>query len=119
MIKILFTGVGRKIELVQSFRNAALVLNKELKIYGADMAGTAPALVYCDYVRRVVAIKNHRYIYDLLEICKEEGIDLLIPTIDTDLLEYSRAAEPPVRQRQSQASGNVEPVVLCRERLLI
>lgn len=50
MIRILFTGVGRRIELLQAFRNAALVLNKELKIYGADMAGTAPALAYCDYV---------------------------------------------------------------------
>ena len=38
-MNILFTGVGRRIELLQAFRNAALVLNKELKIYGADMAG--------------------------------------------------------------------------------
>ena len=43
---ILFTGVGRRVELIQAFRNAALVLNKELRIYGADMAGTAPALAY-------------------------------------------------------------------------
>lgn len=56
MKRILFTGVGRRIELLQAFRNAALVLNKELKIYGADMAGTAPALAYCDYTRKVVAI---------------------------------------------------------------
>lgn len=31
-----FTGVRRRIELLQDFRNAALVLNKELKICGAD-----------------------------------------------------------------------------------
>lgn len=46
-MNILFTGVGRRIELLQAFRNAALVLNKKLYIYGADMAGTAPALAYC------------------------------------------------------------------------
>lgn len=39
-INILFTGVGRRVELLQAFRNAALVLNKDLKIYGADMTGT-------------------------------------------------------------------------------
>lgn len=83
---ILFTGVGRRIELLQAFRNGALVLNKELKIYGADMAGTAPALAYCDYARCVVAMKNSGYIDNLLQICKEDNIDLLIPTIDTDLL---------------------------------
>lgn len=83
---ILFTGVGRRIELIQAFRNAALVLNKDLKIFGADMAGTAPALAYCDYTRKVVAMKDPNYIQRLLDICKADRIDLLIPTIDTDLL---------------------------------
>lgn len=85
-MNILFTGVGRRIELLQAFRNAALVLNKELKLYGADMAGTAPALAYCDYTRNVVAMKDPDYIQNLLDICVADHIDLLIPTIDTDLL---------------------------------
>ncbi len=89
MKHILFTGVGRRIELLQAFRNAALVLGKELRIYGADMAGTAPALAYCDYARRVVAMKDPNYIQKLLEICASDHIDLLIPTIDTDLLVLS------------------------------
>lgn len=86
---ILFTGVGRRIELLQAFRNAALVLNKNLKIYGADMAGTAPALSYCDYTRKVVAMKDPEYIDNLIQICSNDHIDLLIPTIDTDLLALS------------------------------
>lgn len=85
-MNILFTGVGRRIELLQAFRNAALVLNKELKIYGADLAGTAPALAYCDFTRRVVAMKDPGYIQNLLDICVTDHINLLIPTIDTDLL---------------------------------
>lgn len=85
-ISILFTGVGRRVELLQAFRNAALVLNKELKVYGADMDGKAPALAYCDYTRKVVAMKDEKYIDDLLNICEADKIDLLIPTIDTDLL---------------------------------
>lgn len=88
-MKILFTGVGRRIELLQAFRNAALVLNRDLKIYGADMAGTAPALAYCDFVRKVVAMKDPSYIENLLTICSKDQIDLLIPTIDTDLLVLS------------------------------
>ena len=93
MIRILFTGVGRRIELLQAFRNAALVLNKELKIYGADMAGTAPALAYCDYTRKVVAMKDPGYIQNLLDICTADHIDLLIPTIDTDLLVLSESKD--------------------------
>ena len=67
-IRILITGVGRRIELLQAFRNAALVLDKTLKIYGADMAGTAPALAYCDFTRKVVAMKDAGYIQNLLDI---------------------------------------------------
>lgn len=92
-MRILFTGVGRRIELLQAFRNAALVLNKDLKIYGADMAGTAPALAYCDFTRRVVAMKDPGYIQNLLDICAADHIDLLIPTIDTDLLILSENKE--------------------------
>lgn len=76
-MKVLFTGVGRRIELLQAFRNAALVLHEELKIYGADMIGTAPALAYCDFTRCVVTMKDPRYIDDLLHICSEDHIDLL------------------------------------------
>lgn len=92
-MRILFTGVGRRIELLQAFRNAALVLNKDLKIYGADMAGTAPALAFCDYTRKVVAMKDLGYIQNLLDICEADHIDLLIPTIDTDLLVLSENKE--------------------------
>lgn len=88
-MNILFTGVGRRIELLQAFRNAALVLNKSIKIYGADMAGTAPALSFCDYTRRIVSMKDPEYIRNLLSICEEDRIDLVIPTIDTDLLALS------------------------------
>ncbi len=88
-MNILFTGVGRRIELLQAFRDAALVLNKKLKIFGADITGTAPALAYCDHTRKVAAMKDAGYIDNLLQICARDQITLLIPTIDTDLLVLS------------------------------
>ena len=39
---ILFTGTGRRIELLQAFRQASLRLGVNLKMYSADMAGDAP-----------------------------------------------------------------------------
>ncbi len=88
-IHILFTGVGRRIELLQAFRQSALSGNMSIKIYGADMAGTAPALAYCDFTRKVCAMKAPNYISELVEICRQDKIDILIPTIDTDLLVLS------------------------------
>ena len=88
-LRILFTGVGRRVELIQAFRQAALRLSAALKIYGADLKGTAPALAYCDYTRKVCGMKEEGYIHELVKICDKDKIDLLIPTIDTDLLTLS------------------------------
>ena len=51
MARILFTGAGRRVELVQAFREVALALGKELVVCGADSDLTAPALVHCDVAR--------------------------------------------------------------------
>ncbi len=91
--RILFTGIGRRVELMQAFREAALARNKTLKIYGADMALDAPALFYCDDTRQVCGMRENGYIDMLVDICAEDRIDLLIPTIDTDLLILSENQE--------------------------
>ena len=85
-IKILFTSVGRRVELMRAFRSAADRKGISLEIWGADMTDTAPALIFCDRTVRVCRIKDDAYIPSLLDICKRENIDALIPTIDTDLL---------------------------------
>lgn len=87
---IAFTGVGRRIELIQALREAALKLHVELKIFGLDLLGNAPALAYCDYTRRVCRMNDANYIPELLKICENDKIDMLIPTIDTDLLVLSK-----------------------------
>ena len=85
-IKILFTSVGRRVELMQAFRAAADRLGMTLEIWGADMTDTAPALAYCHKALKVCRIKDENYLPLLLEVCEREKIDALIPTIDTDLL---------------------------------
>ena len=116
MKKILFTGVGRRIELLQAFRNAALVLNKDLKIYGADMTGTAPALAYCDYTRKVTAMTEPGYIDNLLRICKEDRIALLIPTIDTDLLILSENKDLFEEAGTQVMISSADKIRICRDK---
>jgi len=115
-MNILFTGVGRRIELLQAFRNAALVLDKKLKIYGADMAGTAPALAFCDYTRRIVSMKDPEYIDNLLEICSKDAIDLLIPTIDTDLVKLSQNKERFEQLGTRALISALDKIQICRDK---
>lgn len=117
-MNILFTGVGRRIELIQAFRNAALVLNKNLKIYGEDWVNTAPALVYCDFVRHISKIKDSQYIEDLLRICKEDRINLVIPTIDTGLMKLAENREKFDVIGTKVMISSPEMVGLCRDKNL-
>lgn len=89
-MKILFTSIGRRVELIQAFKNASKILGLDLTIYGADVSNTAPALFFCDRQVIVCKIKDKNYISSLLKICGEEKIDALIPTIDTDLIALSQ-----------------------------
>lgn len=115
-IHILFTGVGRRVELVQAFRQAALIKNISLKIYGADMAGTAPALAYCDYVRRVCGMRDKDYIPQLAGICRNDRIDMLIPTIDTDLLVLSENREVFEQLGTKVLISKPDKIAICRDK---
>jgi HAD superfamily hydrolase (TIGR01549 family) len=114
--RILFTGVGRRVELMQAFRQAANNLNINLKIYGADMAGTAPALAFCDYTRKVCGMLDADYIPQLLKICEADNIDLLIPTIDTDLLILSQNAEEFDAIGTKVLISKPDKIALCRDK---
>ena len=85
-MKILFTSVGRRVELIQAFHDAAKKLGVQLDIVGVDISDTAPALYFCNVQKKICPIQSSDYISQLLKICKQEKIDCLIPTIDTDLL---------------------------------
>ena len=89
-MSILFTCVGRRVELLQEFRRAAEILNVDLKIIGSDITDTAPAMYFCDKQKVVCRISDINYIKNLVDICYEEKIDAIIPTIDTDLLILSQ-----------------------------
>lgn len=114
--RILFTGAGRRVELLQAFRQAALSLDINLKIFGAEMTDSAPALAYCDYTRIVCAMRDEAYIPQLLEICKNDGIDLIIPTIDTDLLVLSQHKEEFERVGTKVLISKTDSIRLCRDK---
>ena len=71
-MKIMLTSVGRRVELVQAFKDAALRCDLNLVIYGADITASAPALYFCDETVIVPRIKTPDYIPTLLDVCKKE-----------------------------------------------
>ena len=114
--RILFTGIGRRVELIQEFRRAADCLAVKLVIYGADMTETAPALAFCDYTRSVCGMRDPEYITQLLDICRNDNIDLLIPTIDTDLLVLSKNKKEFEQLGTRVLISDFDKILLCRDK---
>lgn len=114
--RILFTSVGRRVELVQAFRKAARNENIKLRIYAADMSENAPALYYCDEAIKICRITDENYIPSLVAICKNENIDLLIPTIDTDLLKLSQSKEQFENIGTKVLISDVQMIQICRDK---
>ena len=117
-MRILFTSVGRRVELIQAFKEAANKLNTPLEIYGADLVNDAPALYFCDKQIMVPRISDPKYIDTLLTVCKKEKINCLIPTIDTDLLLLSENKTRFEDINTKVFISSYDKVLLCRDKSL-
>ncbi len=115
-IKLLFTSVGRRIELIQSFRQAAEHLGIDCVIYGADITDTAPALMFCNRKEIVCRISNPNYIDEIKGICEREKIDAVIPTIDTDLLLLANNKEKIESVGTKVFISAPDKIALCRDK---
>lgn len=115
---ILILSAGRRVELVQSFQKAAKRLNLKSNVVAGDCSETAPAIYFADRKAILPRINEDNYIDEIINVCKREGIRLVIPTIDTDLLLLSEE-----RERIESESGAVvlisstEVISICRDKI--
>jgi carbamoyl-phosphate synthase large subunit len=84
-VNILFTSVGRRVELLRAFRQAYQALGLSGKIIATDIDPLAPTLQLADQFYMTPRFTAPDYIPTLLEICRREAISLIFPLIDPDI----------------------------------
>ena len=84
-MNLLFTSVGRRVELLRAFRRAYDELELRGEIVAVDIDPLAPALQEADRWHLIPRLGDEDYIPTLLEICRSDAIDLLIPLVDRDM----------------------------------
>jgi len=84
-VNILFTCIGRRVSLLNSFRRAARQLKIKVSLLGTDTNVLSSALQLCDKGFLVKPITHAGYIRQILSIVKTNRVKLLIPTVDLDL----------------------------------
>jgi len=98
-INLLFTSVGRRVELIQAFRKAYETLNLNGNIVVLDIDPLAPALQVTDRSYLTPRYSSPDYIPAVIDICRREAIDLIFPLIDPDIPILAQA------QQEIEATG--------------
>jgi carbamoyl-phosphate synthase large subunit len=81
-MKILLSSIGRRGYLVKYFKEA---LNDTDEVWGADNSPYAPALQFCDKAVLLPGINTLPYAEQLLTLCRDNAIDMVVPLIDPEL----------------------------------
>jgi carbamoyl-phosphate synthase large subunit len=89
-LNVLFTCIGRRVSLLNSFRRAAKQLKINAAFFGTDTTELSSALQLCDKGFLVKPTTHPGYIRQLLSIVKANSVKLLVPTVDLDLKVLAR-----------------------------
>lgn len=92
-INVLILSAGRRVELVNCFKDARDSLGIQGNVVACDLSNTAPAIYHADKNYLVCKILDDNYIADIVDICKKEDIHLIVPTIDTELYKLAESRE--------------------------
>lgn len=86
MQNILITSAGKRVTLVNLFWQTIKATGLNGRVYTTDMTPQlAPAGIVSDGCFKVPRVTDKEYINILLKLCRENEINLIIPTIDTEL----------------------------------
>ncbi len=115
-LRVLFTCIGRRVSLLNSFHRAAKQLKTDATFFGTDTSQLSSALQLCDKGFLVKPTVHASYIRQLLSIVKSERIQLIVPTVDLDLKllaqNKSKFAETACRVLVS----NPEVIDICQDK---
>lgn len=116
-INVLILSAGRRVELVKAFKQAREELNIGGKVIACDLSDTAPAIYHADGYYLVPRILDDNYIPSIMDICKKENIDLIIPTIDTELLKLAEEKEKIESETNAKVHvSDLNVVKICRDK---
>jgi carbamoyl-phosphate synthase large subunit len=113
---VLFTCIGRRVSLLNSFRRAAKQLKIKASFFGTDTTELTPALQLSDKAFLVKPITHPGYITQLLSIVKANKVKLLVPTVDLDLKVLARNKAKFAAAGCNVLVSNPDVVDICQDK---
>lgn len=88
-MNILISSAGRRVSLVRAFQNE--LKNRNGKVFATDLRpDLSSACQVADKSFKVSRVDSDTFIDELLKICIDNNVSIVIPTIDTELLSLSK-----------------------------
>ena len=116
---ILFSCIGRRMALVNAFRKSLADLGLQGRLLGADRSSYSAAMQVCDRMLIVPESRHDEYVGRLLDICRTEQVDLLIPLIDPELHILSGLHERFADLGTTLCLSSPEVVDICGDKVLM
>ena len=84
-VTVLISSAGRRVELLRGFRRALASLGLDGRVVATDASWFSSAFHDADEAFLVPRLDSGDYIPALLALCEKQQVDLVIPTIDTEM----------------------------------
>ncbi|OHB59223.1 MAG: hypothetical protein A2173_09675 [Planctomycetes bacterium RBG_13_44_8b] len=113
---ILFTCIGRRVSLLNSFRRAAGELKLNCRFLGTERTKLSSAFQLCDKGFLVKSVGHKKYIGQLLKIVRQNNVKLLVPTVDLDLKDLALNKDKFARLGCTVLVSSPEVVGVCQDK---
>ncbi|HTF62010.1 MAG TPA: ATP-grasp domain-containing protein [Edaphobacter sp.] len=115
---ILISSAGRRVGLLEAFRDSLSALGLTGRLIAVDATDQAAAGEIADAFYLVPRCDDPLFIPKIKEICEAEHVGLIVPTIDTELRPYAAARE--AFRREGTAVGISDPrtIAICEDKML-
>ncbi len=86
LVTLLISSAGRRVELIECFRSSARELGLDLRVLAVDVnLGMSAACQAADAAFPVPRCTTPGFVPELVALCAREHVQLVVPTIDTEL----------------------------------
>ncbi|MCL2700667.1 MAG: ATP-grasp domain-containing protein [Phycisphaerae bacterium] len=112
-LNILFTCAGRRVALMETFRQALAAVGARGKLLAVDATAASPAYHKADVGLLAPRTRDEAYIPTLLEYVRRHRVALLVPMTDLDLLPLARRREEFAQAGCTVMVGSESAVAVC------
>jgi carbamoyl-phosphate synthase large subunit len=116
-VSVLISSAGRRVGLLEAFRESLTALGVRGSVLAADASPLSAAFHVADRAFEVPPCTTEDFVPAIQRLCREEGVRLVVPTIDPELPAYARHRDAFERTGTTVAVSALEVIDIARDKV--